>query len=175
MTMDFYYSDQWQVLEERVGGSTTVQYVWSPVYVDALILRDRDSDGDGTLDERLWVAQDANFNVTALVDDSGNVVERYIYDPFGQPTVLMLAGTSWRPASSPGSICTRAAASTPPAACTTSVSATILPPSAAGRALIRSPTPPGMSTSTAPSAMTRSTPSIRVACCQVGWPQLSGL
>ncbi|MEJ5276030.1 MAG: hypothetical protein WHU94_08980 [Thermogemmata sp.] len=76
------------MLEERVGGETTVQYVWSPVYVDALILRDRDSDGDGTLDERLWVAQDANFNVTALVDDSGNVVERYIYDPFGQATVL---------------------------------------------------------------------------------------
>jgi len=85
---DFYYSDQWQVLEERVGGQTTVQYVWSPVYVDALILRDRDSDGDGTLDQRLWVVQDANFNVTAVVDDSGEVVERYVYDPFGQVTVL---------------------------------------------------------------------------------------
>jgi hypothetical protein len=29
------------------------------------------------LDERLWVVQDANFNVTALLDDSGEVVERY--------------------------------------------------------------------------------------------------
>jgi RHS repeat-associated protein len=56
--------------------------------VDALILRDRDTDGDGTLDERLWVVQDANFNVTAVVDDSGEVVERYIYDPLGQATVL---------------------------------------------------------------------------------------
>jgi hypothetical protein len=36
----------------------------------------------------LWVVQDANFNVTAVVDDSGNVVERYVYDPFGQATVL---------------------------------------------------------------------------------------
>jgi len=71
-----------------VGGNTTVQYVWSPVYVDALVLRDRDSDGDGTLDERLWVVQDANFNVTAVVDGSGEVVERYVYDPFGQATVL---------------------------------------------------------------------------------------
>ena len=71
------------MLAERVSSQTTVQYVWSPVYVDALILRDRDSDGDGTLDERLWVVQDANFNVTAVVDDSGEVVERYIYDPFG--------------------------------------------------------------------------------------------
>ncbi|GIW84669.1 MAG: hypothetical protein KatS3mg107_0329 [Gemmataceae bacterium] len=65
-----------------------MQYVWSPVYVDALVLRDRDSDGDGTLDERLWLVQDANFTVTAVVDESGEVVERYIYDPFGQATVL---------------------------------------------------------------------------------------
>jgi hypothetical protein len=65
-----------------------VQYVWSPVYVDAMVLRDRDSDGDGTLDERLGVVQDANYNVTALFDNSGNVVERYLYDPFGQATVL---------------------------------------------------------------------------------------
>jgi YD repeat-containing protein len=34
---DLYYSAQWQVLEERVGGNAQVQYVWSPVYVDALI------------------------------------------------------------------------------------------------------------------------------------------
>jgi hypothetical protein len=47
VTTDFYYSSSWQVLEERVGGQTTVQYVWSPVYVDALVLRYRDTDGDG--------------------------------------------------------------------------------------------------------------------------------
>ncbi|MFQ3649977.1 MAG: RHS repeat-associated core domain-containing protein [Gemmataceae bacterium] len=32
--------------------------------------------------------QDANYNVTALFDNAGNVVERYVYDPFGQVTVL---------------------------------------------------------------------------------------
>ncbi len=91
-TTDFYYSDAWQVLEERVtsGGTSVprVQYVWSPVYVDALVLRDRDSNGDGTLDERLYVVQDANYNVTTIFDNAGNVVERYAYDPFGQVTVL---------------------------------------------------------------------------------------
>jgi RHS repeat-associated protein len=40
------------------------------------------------LDQRLYVQQDANWNVTALVDTSGNVVERYDYDPFGLQTVL---------------------------------------------------------------------------------------
>ncbi|MCS7045186.1 MAG: hypothetical protein NZO58_02400 [Gemmataceae bacterium] len=91
-TTDFYYSNAWQVLEERVtsGGTSVprVQYVWSPVYVDALILRDRDSNGDGTLDERLYVVQDANYNVTAIFDNASNVVERYVYDPFGLVTVL---------------------------------------------------------------------------------------
>jgi RHS repeat-associated protein len=84
---DLYYSDQWQVLEERVGGAAKVHYVWSPVYVDALVLRDRDT-GGGTLSERLWVQQDANWNVTALVNGSGSVVERYVYDPYGNMTVL---------------------------------------------------------------------------------------
>jgi RHS repeat-associated protein len=91
-TTNLYYSDAWQVLEERVtsGGTSVprVQYVWSPVYVDALILRDRDTNGDGVLDERLYVVQDANYNITALFDNSGSVVERYVYDPFGQVTVL---------------------------------------------------------------------------------------
>jgi RHS repeat-associated protein len=76
-----YYSSAWQVLEEQSGGTTQAQYVWSPVYVDALIERDRGS-------ERFYVQQDANYNVTAIVDPSGNVQERYIYDPYGQPTIL---------------------------------------------------------------------------------------
>jgi RHS repeat-associated protein len=63
-------------------------FVWSPIYMDALVLRDRDTNGDGTLDECLYVGQNANYNITALFDNSGNVVERYVYDPFGQATVL---------------------------------------------------------------------------------------
>jgi RHS repeat-associated protein len=92
-TTDLYYSAGWQVLEERVGTATKARYVWSPVYVDALILRDRDGDnnsGTGTngLEERLWVMQDANWNVVGLVNGSGVVVERYAYDAFGAVTVM---------------------------------------------------------------------------------------
>ncbi len=92
VTTDLFYSAAWQVLEEKVGSNTTKRYVWSPVYVDAMILRDRDTDANGSLDERLWVQQDANFNVTALVNGSGTVVERYTYDPFGSVSVL---NASW--------------------------------------------------------------------------------
>jgi YD repeat-containing protein len=50
VTTDFYYSEQWQVLEERVAsGGTSVpraHYVWSLVYVDALVLREGDINSD---------------------------------------------------------------------------------------------------------------------------------
>jgi RHS repeat-associated protein len=87
-TTQLIYSADWQVLEERVDGATTAQYVWSPVYVNALVLRDAATTTPGTLDQRLWVQQDANWNVTALVDNSGNVVERFTYTPYGVVTVL---------------------------------------------------------------------------------------
>ena len=42
------------------------------------MLRDRDTTGDGTLDERLYGLQDPNWNVTALyADPTGAAVERY--------------------------------------------------------------------------------------------------
>jgi RHS repeat-associated protein len=63
------------------------------VYVDALVLRDQSSHSDGNLDQRLYVQQDANWDVTALVDGKagsptfGQVVERYVYDPYGNASV----------------------------------------------------------------------------------------
>ncbi len=87
---DLYYSASWQVLEERVasGGTSVprVQYVWSPTGIDTLVARDRDTDADGKLEQRIYVAQDPNGNVTSLVGNG--VGERYIYDPYGAVSVL---------------------------------------------------------------------------------------
>jgi len=96
-TTDLFYSANWQVLEERVGTDVKVSYVWSPVYMDAMIARDRDTDSNGSLDERLYVVHDANFNVVAIVgivEGSWTVVERYAYDPFGSPTYYSGSWTS---------------------------------------------------------------------------------
>ncbi len=93
-TTDLYYSAAWQVLEERVGGVLQARDVWSPVYLDALVLRDQSSLGNGTLDQRLYVQTDANWNVTALVDASGNMVERYVYTLYGGITVLTASWAS---------------------------------------------------------------------------------
>lgn len=88
-TRHAYFTDQWQVIEERLGTSSTPdrQFVWGIRYIDDLILRDRSVSG-GTLNERLYAMQDANWNVTAVADSTGTVQERYEYDPYGVTTVL---------------------------------------------------------------------------------------
>ena len=67
-------------------------------YVDAVLCRDADWTGDGDTtdanDWHLYYTQDANFNTTALVNSSGTVVERYVYDPYGQVTIWNEARTS---------------------------------------------------------------------------------
>jgi len=83
---DRFFSSDWQLLETKVGSNTVTRNVWSPVYVDGLVLRDRDTDSNGTLDERLYSLQDGNWNTTALVNTTGTVQERYTYTPFGQVT-----------------------------------------------------------------------------------------
>jgi|694.fasta_scaffold14832_9 RHS repeat-associated protein len=83
---DRFFSGDWQLLETKVSSNTVTRNVWSPVYVDGMVLRDRDTDGNGSLDERLYALQDANWNTTALVNAGGTVQERYTYAPFGQAT-----------------------------------------------------------------------------------------
>ena len=88
---DLYFDASGNVLEERVGGSSLArtQYVWNPLAANTLVERDRDTTGNGVLNERLYVQQDANSNVTAFGGrPSGTVVERYLYNPFGTVTVL---------------------------------------------------------------------------------------
>ena len=99
-----YLSGQ-QVIESEVtsGGVRNggYQYLWSPRYIDAPILRDTlNTAGTGIVTaERLFYLGDANYNVTAVVKyDSGaaqwKVAERYSYDPFG---VVTVRGPDWSP------------------------------------------------------------------------------
>ncbi len=97
-TRHLYYTEpgKWQVVEERVGTSTSAnrQFVWGLRYIDDLILRDRDTDGNGTLDERLYSLQDANWNVTGLVNSSGVMQQRFVYTAYGLPVFLNSSFTS---------------------------------------------------------------------------------
>jgi len=88
--LQLYYTAAWQVIEERVSASAAaakVSYVWSPVYVDAMIARDRDGGSDGSLETRYYALHDANWNITGIVSTGGVVLERYTYDPYGARTI----------------------------------------------------------------------------------------
>jgi RHS repeat-associated protein len=86
-----YWSDRWKPLEERTGSSASASrsYLWGerPGHRDELVLRDRDTNGDGTLDERLYATMDY-FNGTAVLDTSGAVLERYAYSAFGVRRIM---------------------------------------------------------------------------------------
>jgi RHS repeat-associated protein len=84
----FYFTNNWQNIEERTGTSTSMdkQYVWGIRYIDELVCRD-----DAT-PQRLYACQDANFNLTSITDTSGSVQERYLFDPYGNRTIM---NNSW--------------------------------------------------------------------------------
>jgi RHS repeat-associated protein len=81
-TRHYYYTDRWQIIEERLNASTSAdrQFVWGLRYTDDLVLRDRGS-------ERLYVIQDY-FQPTAVTDEAGVVLERYGYEAFGTSRVM---------------------------------------------------------------------------------------
>jgi len=104
---DYYHTAGWQVVEERLAEDVSdwdalynpnptaatepkYQYVWSLRYIDAAVLRDENTDpetDDLCDDDRLYYCNDVNMNVMALVDDSGAVQERYVYNAYGEVTI----------------------------------------------------------------------------------------
>jgi len=95
-TYDFYHNPAWQILETRKNGSANPleQFVWSPRYVHSPVCRWYDSDTDGQNVVQHYYTNDANFNVTALIEPDGDVVERYTYDPYGKVT---FRAPAWSP------------------------------------------------------------------------------
>jgi RHS repeat-associated protein len=84
---DYYYNTQNQIVEvQSLGGSgftTYEQFVWDSRYIDAPVMRHRTQ---GTLNETVYYLQDVNWNTVAIVDTTGTVLERYVYDAYGNVT-----------------------------------------------------------------------------------------
>ena len=81
-TRHYYYSDSWQILEERINTLTTAdrQFVWGLRYEDDLVLRDRGS-------ERFYVLHDY-FHPVAVIDTSAIAQERYGFNAYGATNVM---------------------------------------------------------------------------------------
>jgi RHS repeat-associated protein len=94
-TTTYYYDDQRVVEEQGVSELVSRQYVYGN-YIDEVLLMDRNADDDdsatGSGDRRLFYHQSSLFNVCALTDTVGAVVEGYIYDAYGQFSVFQPGG-----------------------------------------------------------------------------------
>jgi RHS repeat-associated protein len=100
----------WQILETRQSDTESAQpetlqpkhqYVWSQRYIDAAVLPDENTGTNGLCDDqRLYYLNDANFNVTALLDTNGDALERYVYSPYGVVTIYDATWTNTRSESS---------------------------------------------------------------------------
>ena len=68
-------------------------------YIDSVILRDRDADtawnaaSDGTMEERVYYAQNWRHDVSALVTDDGRMIEWIKYSSYGVPWSLPTGDT----------------------------------------------------------------------------------
>lgn len=107
-TYQYSYDTSWRVLEIRNEAKShpEMRFVNGLRYVDDIICRLRDQDGNGNYtdyvgpprDSILYYLTDANFNVTAVVGngvsaqgvptETSAVTERYHYDAYGRYTVL---------------------------------------------------------------------------------------
>jgi RHS repeat-associated protein len=80
-----FVHDRWREIEEQDGsGATQATYVHGP-YVDELITMRRGGDD-------FYFHADSLYNVVAVTDGGGNVVERYEYGDYGEARVLDPSG-----------------------------------------------------------------------------------
>ena len=77
-------SEDEEALGERlVYHAAGLDGVGTGSYIDSLILRDRDTDANGSLEERHYYAQNWRHDVVAIVDNLGRQIEHMRYTPYG--------------------------------------------------------------------------------------------
>ncbi len=75
----YYFNQQWQCVEERVGTTVDATWIYGLRYIDDVICRVKNT-------EVLYALQDPNWNVVAVLNSNGTVAERMTYDSFGRVT-----------------------------------------------------------------------------------------
>ncbi|MFQ5380717.1 MAG: hypothetical protein ACE5EF_03705, partial [Dehalococcoidia bacterium] len=100
----FAHDERWRIVAHFMGSDSdpTEEYVFHAAgangtggssYIDLVVLRDRDTTDNGTMDERVYYCQNWRADVSALVDDSGELVEWVKYSSYGVPFALPAGDT----------------------------------------------------------------------------------
>jgi RHS repeat-associated protein len=97
---DNYYTASWQLAEVRKNSDADPldQYVWGLRYIDAAVVRFHDDNTDGIYsadlsDLTLYYVNDANMNLTLLMDEGAKLRGRFAYDAYGKPLFLKQSWT----------------------------------------------------------------------------------
>jgi len=80
-TTRYYYNADWQVLCEKDDTGDTQRWFVYGNYIDEALLM---VDTTGQSDVDYYYTSDHLFSAAALLDDTGDVLERYEYDAYGQ-------------------------------------------------------------------------------------------
>ena len=83
----YYYSDNWQVLAEYNGSGVQQAYYIFGNYIDEVLVLHRNTADHYYLHDHL-------YSPVALLDDDGDVLERYEYDAYGKVTLWNAAFTT---------------------------------------------------------------------------------
>jgi len=82
-----YTYNGWQCVEERNAaspGTILRRYIYGGRYIDEPVCKVEDPGGTPV---KHYYLHDANYNVVALTNASGSVLERYNYEPYGRLTI----------------------------------------------------------------------------------------
>jgi RHS repeat-associated protein len=74
------------VAEDYRSDQAYERTVAAPGYVKAVLLRAKDTDANGSLDQRVYFTADANANVTGVISTTGTVHQHQAYTAYGEVT-----------------------------------------------------------------------------------------
>ena len=78
--------DGWQALEHYEAGAIRERRTYGRE-LDDVVRLERDLDGDGTLEESYTPVYDHTDSVVAVTDETGRIIERYDFSPYGEQTI----------------------------------------------------------------------------------------
>jgi len=98
----YMYDDRWRMVGAFWDSGSTPQesFVYhaagnagrgSSSYIDSVVMRDRDTDANGTLEERRYYVQNWRADVVAITKSDGNPLQYVVYSPYGEAVTHAVA------------------------------------------------------------------------------------